>query len=106
MKKKGKLWFSITADDCVFKPYKASGKGGQKRNKTESAMRCTHPASGAVGTCEEHREQGKNKKIAFERMANTAEFQSWLKFKIDAGLGKVEIQEGNESPRSLRLEEV
>lgn len=104
--KKKKLWFSVTAKDCVFKNYKASGKGGQKRNKTESAVRCSHPSSGAVGSCEDHREQSRNKKTAFARMAKSAEFQSWLKLKIDAGLGKVKIKEGDAPERDLSLEEV
>lgn len=105
MKKKTR-WFSITAKDCEFKAYKGSGKGGQKRNKTSNAMRCKHPDSGAIGECEEYREQSRNKKIAFERMANTKEFQAWIKLKIDAGLGKVEIEEGKNTKRKLRLDEV
>jgi protein subunit release factor A len=104
--KKKKLWFSVTAKDCKWTMYRAKGKGGQHRNKTDSAVRCQHEPSGAIGTCEEFREQSKNKKAAFERMATSPEFQTWLNLKIDAGLGKVEIQEGDESPRKLRLDEV
>lgn len=75
---KSKL-FSVTANDCVFTPYKGSGSGGQKKNKTESAMRCQHPPSGAVGECEDHREQTRNKKEAFLRMSKTDKFKNWIK---------------------------
>ena len=51
------LLFSVTAKDCRFDYYRGSGAGGQHRNKTESAVRCTHLASGAVGQAEDHREQ-------------------------------------------------
>jgi len=105
MKKKYK-WFSITAKDCKFKPYKGSGGGGQRRNKVETAMKCIHEPSGAIGKCEDHATQKPNKRKAFERMANSKEFQVWLKLKIDAGLDKVDIQEGDFPVRKLRLNEV
>lgn len=103
---KKRKWFSITAKDCKWTYYKGSGKGGQKKNKTENAARCFHEPSGAVGKAEDTRYKKENKKIAFERMARSKEFQEWIKLKIEAGLGNVEIQIGNESPRKLSLEEV
>jgi len=99
-------WFSITAKDCKFIPYKGSGAGGQKKNKTSSAIHCFHKASGAKGSCESYREQIKNKREAFKRMANSVEFQSWLNLKIEAGKGKIEIKEGEAAVRKLRLDEV
>lgn len=81
------LLFSVTAKDCRFDYYRGSGKGGQKRNKTSSACRCTHIASGAVGSCEEHREQRKNKEVAFERMAQTKVFKDWHKREVARRLG-------------------
>lgn len=71
------LLFSVTADDCRWDYYRGSGKGGQHRNKTSSAVRCTHVASGAVGQCEDSRSQHENKRIAFRRMASTATFKGW-----------------------------
>ncbi|MDB4330243.1 peptide chain release factor-like protein [bacterium] len=78
-KKERELLVSVSLKDCDVKPYKGSGPGGQKKNKTESAIRIVHRDSGAVGQCENHREQIKNKKEAFLRMIETKEFKSWLK---------------------------
>lgn len=107
---KKKRWFSITAKDCDFKFYRGSGKGGQNRNKRDSACRCSHNASGAVATAEEHKEQKQNKRAAFKRMVESKEFQSWLKLKIDVGLGNVEIEEqdkkGEFVKRKLNMNEV
>lgn len=64
MEKKRELIVSVTAKDCKFDYIRGSGKGGQKKNKT---VRCTHLASGASGFCEEHREQHRNKQLAFEK---------------------------------------
>lgn len=100
-----RLWFSVTTRDCHWTYYRGSGSGGQKRNKTENAARCTHKPSGAVGCAEDTRSKEKNKALAFERMAKTDEFQSWLKLKIEAGLGNVEIGENGIS-RKLSKEEV
>lgn len=47
----------VTAKDCRWDYYRGTGKGGQKRNKTENCVRCTHIKSGAVGKSEEGRKQ-------------------------------------------------
>ena len=74
MKTKERL-FSVTAKDCDFEAFRGSGKGGQKKNKTSSAIRCRHRASGAIGKCESYREQSRNRKEAFRRMTDTKEFK-------------------------------
>ncbi len=75
----GELLFSVTAKDCRWDYFRGSGKGGQKRNKTESGCRCTHIASGAVGVSDDTRSQHKNKRTAFVRMTETAKFKAWHK---------------------------
>lgn len=109
MSKREKM-FSVTAADCRFIAKRGSGKGGQKRNKTSNAIQCFHDPSGAMGESEDGREQSLNKRLAFERMAKSPEFQSWLKLKIEAGLGHVDITEqtdqGNPTTRKLRMDEV
>ena len=82
-----KLLFSVTKNDCNFDYYRGTGAGGQKRNKTSSACRCTHEPSGAVGSCEEYRSQLQNKQTAFRRMAETKEFHNWWKLEVSKILG-------------------
>lgn len=68
---------SLTKDDLVIKFYRASGKGGQNRNKRDTACRISHQPSGAVATCEDFREQLKNKREAFKRLIVTDKFRRW-----------------------------
>lgn len=70
---------SLTRKDFVWTYYRGSGKGGQKRNKTDSACRCQHLASKSIGCSEDQRSQHQNRKLAFERCIKTKEFQNWLK---------------------------
>lgn len=69
----------MTAKDFKWDYFKVPGHGGQKKNKTSSACRCTHEASGAVGTASESRSQRENREMAFKRMAETKEFQQWAR---------------------------
>lgn len=107
---KKRLWFSITAKDCDWQDKRGRGKGGQKKNKTSNAIQCFHRLSGAMGAAEDGRSQLHNKQLAFRRMFDSKEFQSWIKLKIEAGLGHIEIEEpdahGKISKRKLSLEEV
>ena len=55
--------------DCEMEFFVAGGPGGQHRNKVETAVRLTHPASGIVVTATERRSQSANRDAAYERMA-------------------------------------
>ena len=55
-------------DECDVETYRASGPGGQHRNKTESAVRMTHLPSGIVRVATEHRSQLRNRELALERI--------------------------------------
>ncbi len=53
---------------CEVDTYRASGPGGQKRNKTSSAVRLRHPPSGLIVIAEESRSQHENRARAFRRL--------------------------------------
>ncbi len=52
----------------VVEPYRSSGPGGQRKNKTETAVRLTHLPSGITVVATEHRSQARNRELAFERL--------------------------------------
>jgi len=83
------LLFSVTANDCRWDYFRGSGKGGQKKNKTSSAVRCTHIPSKATGSAEDGRSQKQNKKLAFRRMAQSQEFQDWCRIEAARTTGEL-----------------
>src|SRR5688572_12235046 len=66
------IWTALTdaqlLAQCAVDTYRASGPGGQKRNKTSSAVRLRHPPSGLLVIAEESRSQHENKARALRRL--------------------------------------
>jgi len=56
------------ARECEITPYKSSGPGGQKKNKTESSVRVRHLPTGITRIATESRSQGRNRERALERV--------------------------------------
>src|SRR4051794_28017437 len=53
---------------CAVDTYRASGPGGQKRNKTSSAVRIRHLPTGLIVIAEESRSQHENRAKALRRL--------------------------------------
>ena len=53
--------------------FRASGPGGQHVNRTESALRLTHPPSGVVVVVQDSRSQHRNRETAFARLVERLE---------------------------------
>lgn len=91
----GHPYLSLTDEElvrqCVVETMRASGPGGQHRNKTESGVRLTHRPTGVVAQAFERRSQHENRAVALRRLRESIALE-WR--------GPVEV-EGYEAPEEL-----
>ncbi len=62
--------FHLDLNDVQIDTFRSSGAGGQKVNKTSSAIRVTHLPTGTVLECQDERSQYKNKARALSILAS------------------------------------
>src|SRR5512137_2779275 len=58
----------VLKKQVIIETYRSSGPGGQRKNKTETAVRLKHLPSGITVVATEHRSQAKNRELALERL--------------------------------------
>ena len=80
--------YLLASDDaliaqCEVDRYRASGPGGQHRNKTESAIRLRHKLSGVTAISEDSRSQAENKVHAVRRLRSAIALEVREPIKLD-----------------------
>jgi len=58
----------VLKKEVIIETYRSRGPGGQRKNKTATAVRLKHLPSGITAIATEHRFQSQNLKLAFERL--------------------------------------
>lgn len=84
-----KLLFSVTAKDFEVQTFCTGGNGGQHRNAKQNGVRIIHRASGARAEHRDGRDQGANKRAAFEKLVQTEKWKHWHKLEVARRIGIV-----------------
>lgn len=103
-----RLAFSVTIHDCRVDTFTVGGNGGGGKDTSNTGVRVTHEASGAMGRAVDTRSQAKNKSLAFRRMAESKEFQAWARLEASrlSGTKSVEtLVDEAMAPANLWVEE-
>ena len=86
------------SQDVICQYFRASGPGGQHRNKVETAVRLIHKESGLIVTSSDGKSQHQNKKKAWDKLnAKIVELdsQSQQMQNMDRWISQIEIERGN-----------
>ena len=89
---------SVNLKDITVQAYRASGPGGQHRNKVETAIRLIHNPTGLIVTARDSRSKAQNKKRALSKLQDLLTDQNrqmQQDFNIEEWSSKIEIQRGN-----------
>jgi peptide chain release factor 2 len=78
---------NLNMDDVRVDTYRASGAGGQKVNKTSSAVRMTHLPTGIVVQCQNERSQVQNRERCLQMLR--AKLYEYEKQKQDAKISDI-----------------
>lgn len=84
--------------DITIQAYRASGPGGQHRNKVETAIRIIHKSSGIIVTASDSKSKGQNKKKALDKLRirlKEEEDKKLQDFDFERWNATLEIERGN-----------
>ena len=92
--------FELNPADLQIDVFRSSGAGGQKVNKTSSAIRVTHIPTGMVVECQDERSQYKNKDKALKVLrSRLLEIEQQKQADEIAGTRKAQVGTGDRSER-------
>ncbi len=89
--------------ECEVHTYRASGPGGQKRNKVESAVRICHRPTGVTAVANESRSQLENRPRALRRLREAIAVQTRTVIELDKFQPSLELLAAKSPGGRLRV---
>ena len=88
----------VNINDVAVQTYRASGPGGQHRNKVETAIRIIHKSTNIIVTASDGKSQAQNKKKAWQKLEAKLKAQrnnTLQDFNLEQWTSQIEIERGN-----------